>query len=45
MTKFTQTYPTDLKYTEWQQIEQYLDLRKKAKNIVFTRHIYAIVAE
>ena len=23
MTKFTQTYPTDLKYTEWQQIEQY----------------------
>ena len=22
-----------------------LDLRKKAKNIVFTRHIYAIVAE
>jgi putative transposase len=24
MAKFTQTYPTDLKYREWQQIEQYL---------------------
>src|SRR5258707_14217540 len=23
MAKFTQTYPTDLKYSEWQQIEQY----------------------
>ena len=23
MAKFTQTYPTDLKYTEWQQLEQY----------------------
>jgi putative transposase len=23
MAKFAQTYPTDLKYTEWQQIEQY----------------------
>jgi putative transposase len=23
MTKFTQTYQTDLKYTEWEQIEQY----------------------
>src|SRR5258708_14670803 len=28
MTKFTQTYPTDLKYTEWQQIEQYFPPNK-----------------
>jgi putative transposase len=31
MTKFTQTYPTDLKYTEWQQIEQYFPACKRGR--------------
>jgi putative transposase len=31
MTKFTQTYPTDLKYTEWQQIEQYFPPCKRGR--------------
>lgn len=31
MTKFTQTYPTDLKYTEWQQIEQYFPPNKRGR--------------
>ena len=31
MTKFTQTYPTDLKYTEWQQIEQYFPAYKRGR--------------
>jgi putative transposase len=28
MTKFTQTYPTDLEYSEWQQIEQHFPASK-----------------
>jgi hypothetical protein len=28
MAKFAQTYPADLKYTEWQQTEQYFPLCK-----------------
>src|SRR5882724_11040040 len=31
MTKFTQTYPTDLKYSEWQQIEQYFPAYKRGR--------------
>jgi len=31
MAKFTQTYPTDLKYTEWQQIEQYFPPSKRGR--------------
>jgi putative transposase len=31
MTKFTQTYPTDLKYTEWQQIEQFFPACKRGR--------------
>jgi len=31
MAKFTQTYPTDLKYTEWQQIEQYFAPCKRGR--------------
>lgn len=31
MAKFTQTYPTDLKYTEWQQIEQFFPASKRGR--------------
>jgi putative transposase len=31
MTKFTQTYPTDLKYSEWQQIEQHFPTSKRGR--------------
>ena len=31
MAKFTQTYPTDLKYSEWQQIEQYFPASKRGR--------------
>jgi putative transposase len=31
MAKFTQTYPTDLKYTEWQQIEQYFPTHRRGR--------------
>jgi putative transposase len=31
MAKFTQTYPTDLKYSEWQQIEQYFPPSKRGR--------------
>ena len=31
MAKFAQTYPTDLKYTEWQQIEQYFPPSKRGR--------------
>ena len=31
MAKFTQTYPTDLQYTEWQQIEQYFPASKRGR--------------
>lgn len=31
MAKFTQTYPTDLQYTEWQQIERHLTLRMRGR--------------
>ena len=31
MAKFTQTYPTDLKYSEWQQIEQYFPVYRRGR--------------
>ena len=31
MTKFTQTYPTDLKYSEWLLIAQFLPIPKRGR--------------
>ena len=31
MTKFNQTYPTDLKYTEWQQIMEFFPSHKMGR--------------
>jgi putative transposase len=31
MAKFTQTYPTDLQYSEWQQIEQFFPTSKRGR--------------
>jgi transposase len=31
MAKFTQSYPTDLQYTEWQQIEQYFPASQRGQ--------------